>query len=59
MVVEEPLDGFRSMSEHINSVYIRSEQSLTQDWVVSFERIVGCGLGELKAEMFANCDLVW
>lgn len=57
-VMEEPLDGFGKLSEHNNNIYLRSEQSLTQDWVVSFESTVGCGLGELKAEMLENCDLV-
>lgn len=52
MVMEEPLDGFGMPSEHNNNIYIKSEQSLTQDWVVSFESIMGCGLGELKAEMW-------
>lgn len=31
---------------------MRNEQSLTQDLVFSFESIMGCGLGKLKAEIF-------
>lgn len=35
-VTVELLDGFGKLPGHNNNIYIRSEQSLTQDLVVSF-----------------------
>lgn len=55
-VMVELLDGFGKWSGHNNNIYIRSEQSLTQNLVVSFKSIVVCGNWKLKC--LHVCDMV-